>query len=179
MTQPRSWPGAREYLDAIQTPAVCFSDPRLKAASIHQNSMRMPLAVAGKSAVVFKATAEGKDFAIRCFTRAASDQRLRYRALHTHLENTPWYMVDFGYRDSEILVANTRYPLVEMEWVDGNPLDEWVGGHLRRNGDLARQAAAWLAIVNDMLHRKMAHGDIANDNCMVSGSQLKLVDYDG
>ena len=179
MTQPGSWPGARDYLDAIQTPTVCFSDPRLKAASIHPNNMGMPQAVAGKSAVVFKATAEGKDVAIRCFTRAASDQRLRYRALHTHLAYTPWYMVDFGYRDNEILVANIRYPLVEMDWVDGNPLDEWVGSHLRQNGDLAGQAAAWLAIVQDMLQRKMAHGDIANDNCMVSGSQLKLVDYDG
>jgi len=179
VTQPGNWPGAREYLDAIQTPSVCFSDPRLKKANIHLNAIGMPQAVAGKSAVVFKGTAAGKDIAIRCFTRAASDQRLRYRALHTHLEYPPWYMVDFGYRDNEILVGNTRYPLIEMEWVDGAPLDEWVRSHLRRNGDLARQAAAWLTIVDDMLQREMAHGDIANDNCMVSGSQLKLVDYDG
>jgi eukaryotic-like serine/threonine-protein kinase len=179
LTQPKTWPQARQYQDAIQTPTICFSDPRLKAADIHVNSMGMPQAAAGKSAVVFKATAHGKDVAIRCFTRAASDQRQRYRKLHKHLVTPPWYMVGFVYRDEEILVANCRYPLVEMDWVDGDPLDVWVGKHLQRGSDLASQAAAWLVIVADMLNRGMAHGDIANDNCMVTGSQLKLVDYDG
>ena len=179
MATPTSWPHAREYLDAVQTPKLCFSDPRLKDASIHMNSMGMPLTASGKSAIVFKATADGKDVAIRCFTRAASDQRMRYLALQKHLDPRPSYLVGFGYRDDEIRVGNTSYPLVEMDWVDGDPLDAWVGHHLRRNGDLGVQAEAWRDIVGDMLSRKMAHGDIANDNCMVSGSQLKLVDYDG
>ena len=179
MTQPATWPQAREYQDAIQAPTLCFTDPRLKAARIHLNQMGMPQAATGKSAIVFKATAGGKDVAIRCFTRAASDQRMRYLALQRHLDSRPAYMVGFGYRDDEILVAKTRYPLVEMDWVDGEPLDKWVGQHLQRNGDVGVQAAAWRDIVGDMRKRKMAHGDIANDNCMVSGSQLKLVDYDG
>jgi hypothetical protein len=180
LTQPRTWPQARDYQDAIQTPTVCFSDSRLKAADIHLDILQMPRVAAGKSAVVFKATSEGKDIAIRCFTRAASDQRLRYRALHEYLDSAvPSYMVGFGYRDREILVGNTRYPLVEMDWVDGDPLDVWVGRHLQQSSDLADQAASWLTVADDMLARQLAHGDIANDNCMVSGSQLKLVDYDG
>jgi hypothetical protein len=179
LTQPRTFPQAREYQDAIQAPTLCFTDPRLKAARIHMDNMGMPQTASGKSAIVFKATADGKDVAIRCFTRAASDQRMRYLALEKYLELRPSYLVGFDYRDAEILVAKTRYPLVEMDWVDGDPLDKWVERHLERNGNLGVQAAAWRDIVGDMLKRKIAHGDIANDNCMVSGSQLKLVDYDG
>jgi hypothetical protein len=179
VTTPVSWPQAREYRDAVQAPKVCFASTKLKAAVIHQDLMGMPLAAAGKSAIVFKATAGGKDVAIRCFTRAASDQRLRYQELQKHLKSTfPSYMVKFKYRDTEILVAGTRYPLVEMDWVDGNPLDVWVAKHLH-DGNLAGQAESWLALTGDMQRRGMAHGDIANDNCMVSGSELKLVDYDG
>ena len=171
----------------MQTPKVCLTDSRLRSANIHTNGMGVPLAASGKSAVVFRATAASEDataasedIALRCFTRASSDQRLRYQALHAHLGPAlPWYMVDFAYRDQEILVTDTRYPLVEMDWVEGDPLDKWVQGHLGRGRDLEDQAAAWLVIADDMLTREMAHGDIANDNCLVHGDQLKLVDYDG
>lgn len=179
MATPTSWPQPREYLEAVQTPRLCFSNPRLRGASIHLNHFGMPVSSAGKSAIVFKATADGKDVAIRCFTRAASDQRMRYLALDKHLDPRPSYLVGFGYRDDEIKVGTTRYPLVEMDWVDGDPLDVWVGQHLGRNGDLGVQAEAWRDLVADMQRRKMAHGGIDNDNCMISGSQLKLVDYDG
>jgi hypothetical protein len=179
VTTPVSWPQAREYRDAVQAPKVCFSSSKLKSAVIHPDLMGMPLAAAGKSAIVFKATAGGKDVAIRCFTRASSSQQRRYQELQKHLKSTfPSYMVKFRYRDQEILVAGTRHPLVEMDWVDGNPLDAWVAKHLH-DGNLASQAESWLAITGDMQRRGLAHGDIANDNCMVSGSQLKLVDYDG
>ena len=142
--------------------------------------MGLPLAAAGKSAIVFKATADAKDIALRCFTRAASDQRLRYQELHAHLgPKPPPYMVDFNYWDQEILVGAGRFPLVEMGWVEGDPLDVWVKNHLGRGSDLADQASAWLSVIDDMRAREMAHGDLANDNCLVNGSKLTLIDYDG
>lgn len=180
MAQPDNWPRATDYLEAMQTPQVCLSDARLRAATIHLDTMGIPLVASGKSAVVFKATVGAEDVAVRCFTRAASDQRLRYRALQAHLGPVlPPHLVGFTYRDQEILVGGTRYPLVEMDWVEGIPLDVWIARSLGRGSDLMDQAAAWLAIVQDMLRRGMAHGDIANDNCLVSGSQLRLIDYDG
>lgn len=180
MTQPQGWPRASDYMGAVQTPSICFADARLREATIHTDTMGMPLAASGKSAVVFKATAGDKEIAIRCFTRAASDQRLRYQALHEYLGPVlPPHLVGFAYRDREIVVEGTHYPLVEMDWVDGDPLDVWIARRLRQSNDLGDQAATWLAAVNDMLNRGMAHGDIANDNCLVSGSQMKLIDYDG
>ena len=180
MTPPGSWPRQKEYREAVQTPTVCFNDARLKRATVHTTPLGVPLMMAGKSALVFRVTADKKDVAIRCFTRSASDQRQRYRSLQLFLgPKLPSYMVNFAYRDQEILVRNDRYPLVEMDWVEGEPLDAWVANHLGQGTDLARRAAAWLHIANDMLDRKLAHGDIANDNCLVSDSQLRFIDYDG
>ena len=180
MTQVTSWPRARAYREAIQAPRICFSDVRLRAADIHTDAMGIPLVASGKSAVVFKATADASDIAIRCFTRAVSGQRLRYQALQEYLGPVlPPYMAGFTYRDHEMLVEGIRYPVVEMDWVAGDPLDVWVRQRLGQGNALADQAAAWLAIIRDMLSRGMAHGDFANDNCLVSGSELKLIDYDG
>jgi hypothetical protein len=185
--QSNSWPRPRDYQDAIQAPLVCFTNPHLRNAQIYTNGMGLPLAASGKSAIVFKAAADAedaaaasKDVALRCFTRAASDQRLRYQELHAHLgPKPPPYMVDFTYWDQEIVVGPGRFPLVEMSWVEGDPLDVWIQNHLGRGSDLADQASAWLSIVDDMRIREMAHGDLANDNCLVNGSELTLIDYDG
>lgn len=180
MTQPSNWPRARNYQEAIQNPAACFTSPGLRTARIYTNDYGLPVAAAGRSAIVFKANTGSGVVALRCFTRASSDQRLRYQALHNHLGATPPpYMVDFTYHDQEILVPPKRYPLVEMGWVEGDPLDVWVARHLGRGTDLANQARAWLGHMQDMEARKLAHGDIANDNCLISGNELKLVDYDG
>jgi hypothetical protein len=184
MTQPTGppvrWPKIKAYREAVQAPEFCFADADLRKAVIHKAAGGFPQIASGRSAVVFKATVETRTIAIRCFTRAASDQEQRYRALQAYIgELPPPYLVRFAYRDQEIWVENGRYPLVEMDWVEGRPLNEWVCSHLGEGRDLIDQAAAWLFMAGDMLSRRLAHGDIANDNCLVTGSQLKLIDYDG
>ena len=180
MPTSRSWPDYVTYRDAIQAPKVCFTDPRLRAADIRKDDNGIPLAATGKSAIVFRANAGSKDVALRCFTRGTPAQRSRYQALHAHIApSSPPYFVDFTYRDREILVSGDRYPVVEMGWADGAPLNIWVKDHLQRSGDLAGMAVTWLYVVNDLRRRNMAHGDLANDNCLVSGSHLTLIDYDG
>src|SRR5690348_13523789 len=117
------WPSDIQYLEAIQAPQVCFKDPRLKAATIRQNATGIPEAATGRSAIVFRADVGTEDVALRCFTREAAKQRERYRVLHAHLAGSiPTYMVDFTYRDREILVAGERYPVVQMGWAEGRPL---------------------------------------------------------
>jgi hypothetical protein len=181
MATTDSWPQAREYLDAVQTPQVGFTDSRLKAATIAMNAIGMPLAVSGRSAIVFRATTGGADVALRFFTRAAPGYRRRYQELQGYLAGSrPSYLVDFAYHDSGIFVGGMRYPMVEMMWVTGDPLDEWVDRCLRGGGgDLAALAAKWLEVVTDLERRGIAHGDFANGNCLVSGHSPTLVDYDG
>lgn len=180
MTQPTRWPKIKAYREAVQATQLCFADADLRKALIHKTAGGFPQIASGRSAVVFKATVGTRTIAIRCFTRASSDQEQRYRALQAHIGDVPPpYLVRFAYRDQEIWVENGRYPLVEMDWVEGRPLNEWVHAHLGQGRYLVDQAAAWLFMAGDMLSHRLAHGDIANDNCLVTESQLKLIDYDG
>ena len=180
MPQPRKWPDPVAYQGAIQTPRVCFADSRLRAAVIRADDFGIPQAATGQSAVVFRAGLGAQNVALRCFTRDVPGQRARYQTLHAYLmKSMPSYMVEFHYWDDEILVAGERYPLVQMGWADGMSLDKWVKNHLKRSADLAKLAGTWLDIVNDMLRLNFAHGDLANDNCLVKGSSIKLIDYDG
>jgi eukaryotic-like serine/threonine-protein kinase len=144
------------------------------------DGLGLPQAATGQSAIVFHASLGSQNVALRCFTRGVPGQRARYQALHAYLmQSMPSYMVESYYRDHEILVAGERYPLVQMGWADGMSLDKWVKNHLKRSVDLAKLASTWLDIVNDMLRLNFAHGDLANDNCLVKGSSIKLIDYDG
>ncbi len=175
-----NWPGSSGYLDAVQAPQISFADAQLRNARILADPYGLPLAATGKWAVVFRATVGSRDVALRCFTREASDQESRYRALYAHLaDNWPSYLVDFTYRDREILVGGTRYPVVVMSWAEGQSLDAWIGQHLKRGRDLASLAMTWLEVVKDLERRGMAHGDLDNGNCLVSRSGLTLIDYDG
>jgi hypothetical protein len=169
-----------EYLDAIQTPQVCFTDSRLKAARIHKDDREIPLAATGRSAIVFRADVGTEDVALRCFTHEAREQRLRYQALHAHLAGSiPPYMVDFTYRDREIRVAGELYPVVEMGWAEGRPLHLRVEQHLRDPRHLEQLADIWLETVTNLQNRRMAHGDLSTDNCLVTEHTLTLIDYDG
>jgi hypothetical protein len=152
----------------------------LKAASIRTGANGLPLAATGKSAIVFHASVASRNVALRCFTRNAAGQRERYQELHEYLSNAlPGYFVDFSYRDREILVSGERYPVVLMDWAEGKPLDKWISANVRRSGDLKTLAEGWLGITRDMQRRSIAHGDLANDNLLVNGSGIKLIDYDG
>jgi len=129
---------------------------------------------------VFRADVGTEDVALRCFTREAREQRLRYQKLHEHLAGSiPPYMVDFTYRDREIRVAGQLYPVVEMGWAEGQPLHLWVEQHLGDPGHLERFAAIWLETVTDLQNRRMAHGDLSTDNCLATEHALTLIDYDG
>ena len=173
------WPNYVAYQDAIQAPQVCFTSQRLKAVQIRTNDMGLPQAATGRSAIVFRAGMGYKDIALRCFTREAAGQQSRYRALHEHLTSSiPRYMVDFVYRDREILVEGKRYPVVEMGWAEGESLHLWVEQHLRCPYHFVRLADIWWDIVKDLEIRGMAHGDLSSDNCLVIGDNLTLIDYD-
>jgi hypothetical protein len=167
-------------VEAVQTPQLCFTSSRLKAAAFITDAFGMPFSASGRSACVFRATAGGDDVALRCFTREVSGQKDRYQKLQSYLTRSrPSYLVDLAYRDSEIHIQGVRYPLIEMKWVTGDPLDVWVNQHLQRDGDLAALAAEWLEIVIDMERRGIAHGDLDNTNCLISRDGITLIDYDG
>jgi serine/threonine protein kinase len=92
--------------------------------------------------------------------------------------------VSFEYREEEIrsLSDGKRYPVVLMDWVEGETLFQWAQ-HQCHNGDVAALAGAaqqWPAVVAELSREQIAHGDLQHANIMVTPQgTLKLVDYDG
>lgn len=181
-----SWPLASHFSAMLQTPRIAFRDPQLRRCSIEKDEKRQPRPWAGAFAVVYKGIdANGKEpFAVRVFTTESPERRERYDLISAYLRGRKLNcLVDFEYRDRSIRSAGDGkwYPLIIMEWVQGETLFNWVRARcLEGNAAaLAEAADRWVDVVTELAQASVAHGDLQHANVMVTTSgELKLVDYD-
>jgi hypothetical protein len=148
----------------------------------------MPIKVylfgSGSYAVVFKAKSGQKTSAIRCFLNSENENIERYKTLANHLKtiNTPW-QVDCTFLDDEIEVEGQYYPVLKMDWIDGQLINQFISQNINNNAVLTEVQAQLVAISDSLAALNMAHGDLQSGNIMVQGTaanfQLKLIDYDG
>lgn len=178
------WPTADVYKEVLQYPQLCLKVKDLKYATIVSDQHGCPLLVPGSFAFVCRAEVFGKQHAIRLFRHAQADRQDRYDAIHTHLQGVSEpFLVGFHYRRNGLQINESRYPLLEMDWVHGDQLDVWLGkriaaGELDRISDLA---TSWSALAKRLAGLGIAHGDLQHGNILVEepGDCLRLVDYDG
>ena len=73
------------------------------------------------------------------------------------------------------------YPIVKMEWVQGELLSRFVESRLREPEALRRVAAQWRGGPTASLRGlRIAHNDLQHGNVMVQDDgSIRLVDYDG
>lgn len=181
-----AWPLASHFSAMMQNPKVAFRDPNLQSCTIEKDERNQPRPWAGAFAVVFKATAaNGREpFAVRVFTTESPERRERYDLSCAYLKARRLKcLVDFEYRDRSIRSAGDGkwYPLILMEWVQGETLFKWVRARcLEGNGAAIRQIAErWAEVVTELAEASVAHGDLQHANVMVTDTgEVKLVDYD-
>ncbi len=174
------WPPLSAYSDAVQIPPDAFADPALRQGVVETTQLGLPKARTGNFACVFKVRAEGRDWAVRCFLRPIADQQERYAVISEHLRRARLpYMASFEYQPNGIKVDSSRFPILKMEWVDGEPLAVYIQQHLNDAATLQALASRWLALVNALRGQQVAHGDLQHGNILVCGDDLRLVDYDG
>jgi len=126
-----SWPPPQDYNEAIQNPQLNFTDPELRAGVPEMTPLGLPRAITGGFASVYRLRCGGRDWAVRCFLRAVPDQQERYAAIGRHLAAAKLpYTVGFAFQPGGIKVGGRAYPLLKMEWVDGEPLERWIEDHL-------------------------------------------------
>ena len=178
------WPAATEYMQAIQNPQLCFTDSTLRRGKAALDRLGMPVVMSGNFACVFKLQVGNGAKAIKCFRQFLGDREARYVAIDQHLDahRIP-SLADFEYDSDGIMVAGKRYPILIMEWVNGNTLDVYVGTLIKQQKakhHLKPLAEQWSELVCKIESADIAHGDLQHGNVIVTPSgSLKLVDLDG
>ena len=177
-----AWPGITDFSEAIQNPQLCFKGAELEAGAVSVNRRGMPLVFSGAFACVYPVSVAGRTFAVRCFTREVKDQHARYNQLSGYLINVlPPSFVNFEYMEHGISVRGSWYPIVKMDWVEGESLSKFVGSRLNDPNALRRVAAQWRGGPAASLRGLgIAHNDLQHGNVMVQADgRIRLVDYDG
>lgn len=174
------WPTPQDYNEAIQNPRLCFSDRELKAASPDLTPLGLPRPITGNFASVYRVRTGTRNWAVRCFWRQFADLQTRYAAISAHLAAARLpYTVGFQYLEEGILVRGTWYPVLKMEWVEGELLDDYLERNLHDRSALERLAGEWLKMCRALERAGIAHGDLQHGNVLVTNDRLVLVDYDG
>ena len=111
-----------------RTPNRASKIPNLKNGTFETNNMGLPRVISGQNALVFKITSPSKKvYAVRCFLRYDPDQKERYQKISDYLEKRNLkYTVGFKFIEEGIKVQNTWYPILKMDWVEGEPLDDFI-----------------------------------------------------
>jgi hypothetical protein len=173
------YPTMDQYNDAVQHPQTAFSDPVLKVAKIATNGMGLPIALGGGFALTYTATAQGRKFAIRCFHKEAKGLEARYGHVDKGLRTAGGsYFVGFEYQPTGVLVNGKRYPIVKMDWVDGDTLGSFLEDNYSDKSRIERLRQQFTDVERFLRSEGLAHGDLQNGNVLVK-SDLKLIDYDG
>lgn len=177
-------PGAEDYIKAVQHPATAFVDQRLMTARFELNPLLgIPVPATGTSAVVFKASIDGRPVALRFFTRDDVSTRERYTALQDFVirNGLGGHVVAAQWIDDAIAIRGRTWPAVRMDWVDGRPLDQYVEDLVDRRDTtaLGGLAVAWRDLIRRLQTARFAHGDLQHGNVLVDQSgTLRLVDLD-
>src|SRR5229473_823547 len=175
-----SYPQITDYQEAVQHPAQAFIDPDLKQGAVAENNLGLPLVMSGGFALTYAVTTPRRKCAVRCFHREIPAIQQKYDATSRKLRSLAiGCFVDFDFQQSGISVRQRIFPIVRMDWVEGDTLGIWLDKNFNNPRALEKARADFAAIACFLEREGIAHGDIQNGNVMVANGEIKLIDYDG
>ncbi|WP_299412657.1 hypothetical protein [Acaryochloris sp. IP29b_bin.148] len=196
-----TYPTRSEYVSSIKNPEFAFMkkdiitkvdkflDKSLVAGQvatlINNAGQEVIWFASGNFACVFKykTYSPNQTWAVRCFLKSKSDVIEHYEKLTKYFSNISCksYFVDFNLAKEGIRVNGNIYPILKMEWIEGQNLKDTIKHYLGNSRKLRELADVWLQLTQDLFINRIAHGDLQHGNILVledKGFNLKLIDYD-
>jgi hypothetical protein len=134
----------------------------------------------GGKAVVFTIIAQQKKYALKCWIEDLGDLKHKYREIAKYLKQCSLpYFVDFSFNEKGILVNGNQYPIVRMEWVEGQNLKQFIQSNINDPFCIYQLAQSFYNTVQDLHKVNISHGDLQHGNIMVRpDNTVCLIDYD-
>jgi len=174
------WPTPQDYNEAVQIPQGNLNDPELKSGLVYTDAIGLPRPITGSFASVYRMHCTDKDYALRLFLRNIRDQEERYALISDFVQHDDLpYTVTFDFLKTGIKIMGEWLPALKMEWVEGEPFDDYIIENLAFPGKLGRLLTEFTIMMDDLRRAGIAHGDLQHGNIIVCGDELRLVDYDG
>lgn len=176
----QAWPAPQDYNESVQNPDSSFLDADLQTAAPELNFLGLPKTASGNFASVYHLFNAKSDWAVRCFLHPPSDQEQRYKAISGKFsEIDASYLAGFEYVSDGIKVASKHYPILKMEWIQGQSLLQYIEEHLHDSQKLKDLASSFKEAACSLHRHGIAHGDLQHGNIIVeSTGQIRIVDYD-
>ena len=181
-----NYPLISEYIEAIKSAEDNFEELSYLRPVLGNDGL--PVMTSGNFAVVFKMKDErnGRLYAVKCFTKEQEGRSESYKLIAEELEYVSSnYLTPIRFLDKELFVdteqtSETEFPVLLMDWVDGNPMDKYIQKNINNQYALELLAFRFSKLATWLLAQHFAHGDLKPDNILVKGDgSIVLVDYDG
>lgn len=142
--------------------------------------MGLPAPFTGNFSNVYRMRCNDRVWAVKCFLRNFQDQQDRYEAIHRGLADArlPCTM-GFNFLPEGIRIRRQWYPILKMEWVEGENLLDYIDRNYQNSQQLEHLASQWKNMLASLRRHQIAHGDLQHGNVLVIGDELRLIDYDG